>query len=48
MKPAPQIAGERNDPMASRCRRMEGSISYQQPSTVSGEAHRPRSAPCWS
>ena len=25
--------------MASGCRRMRGSISYQQPSTVSGEAH---------
>ena len=27
--------------MASRCRQMRGSISYQQPSTVSGEAHMP-------
>ena len=41
VKPASQIAsdGLGADPMASRCRRMRGSISYQQPSTVSGEAH---------
>jgi hypothetical protein len=40
VKPASQIGlcGPRNDPMASRYRRMRGSISYKQPSTKRGEA----------
>ena len=45
-EPGPQIApSRRRPPLASERRRMRGSNSYQQPSTVPGEAHKARLRP---